>query len=432
MRAVAATMGSVLIIMSAMGSSADAPEYQPVPAQLVQQRDGMGNVLAKLDAGEEVRVAYFGGSITAAGGWRVKTLEWFQQTWPDVDVSEIHAAIGGTGSSLGVFRLQQDVLDHDPDLVFVEYAVNDGGASPENIWLAMEGIVRQIWTADPTIDICFVYTFRVGYEKDLNEGVCPRAASADEMLAEYYGIPSINVALRTVEIANAGELIYRPEKDDDGNSLPTPEGVMLFSKDGVHPFDVGHEIYTQVIADAITGMREGASAGAHELKEDFMEGNWEEATIVPLAPWMLSDGWTQVGHDEGLGQRFARQMPNMWEATEPGETISFSFRGTVAKLYDLLGPDGANAVITLDGSEPTIQPRFDHYCSYHRIANLTIATGLEDTDEHTVTVEISAEQPDRTSVLDRVKDDANFNPATYDGTGMRVAGVMIIGEIIEP
>ena len=431
MKVSAAAMGSVLLIMSAINGFADAPKYAPVPAQLVQQRDGLGNVLAKLDAGEEVRIAYFGGSITAAAGWRVKTLEWFQQTWPDAKVSEINAAIGGTGSSLGVFRFKQDVLDHDPDLVFVEFAVNDGGASPENIWRSMEGVVRQIWSADSTIDICYVYTFRVGYEEDLNEGMCPQAASADEMLAAHYGIPSINVALPVAEMERAGKLIFKPEVGEDGKPLPAPEGVMIFSHEGVHPFDAGHELYTQIIADAITGMREGAVAGAHELKEAFVADNWEATKIVPLAPWMLSDGWTKLDHEEGLGQRFARQMPNMWEATEPGETISFSFQGTVAKLYDLLGPDGANAIVTLDDDEPHVTPRFDHYCSYHRIANLNIASGLEDT-EHTVTVEISAEQPDRTSVLDRVKDDANFNPATYDGTAMRVAGVMIIGEIIEP
>ncbi len=431
MGAISVAIGVGAIMMSITGVSADMPEYAPVPAQLVQERDGLGNVIAKLDAGEEVRVAYFGGSITNAAGWRVKTLEWFQQTWPEADVSEIHAAIGGTGSSLGVFRLQQDVLDHDPDLVFVEYAVNDGGAAPETIWRAMEGIVRQIWRHDPTIDICYVYTFRIGYEDDLNEGVCPQAVSADEMLAEYYGIPSINVALRTVEMGNAGELVYKAEKDEAGAEKPLADGVMLFSKDGVHPLGPGHEMYADVIGEAVEGMREGASAGAHELKDAFVADNWEAAKLVPLAPWMLSEGWTKLGHEEGLGSRFARQMPNMWEATEPGETINFSFQGTVVQLYDLLGPDGANAIVTLDGGEPTVSPRFDHYCSYHRIASLKIGAGLEDA-AHTVTVEISPEQPDRTPVLDRVRDDANFNPATYDGTAMRVAGVMVIGEIMEP
>jgi lysophospholipase L1-like esterase len=97
-----------------------------------------------------------GGSITAQAGWRPKTLAWFKKNFPSATFSEINAAIGGTGSDLGVFRLQHDVLDHKPDLLFVEFAVNDGGTEPSRIQQAMEGIVRQTWKANPKTDICFV------------------------------------------------------------------------------------------------------------------------------------------------------------------------------------------------------------------------------------------------------------------------------------
>ena len=56
--------------------------------------------------------------------------------------------IAFTGSDLGVFRVQQDVLSKQPDLLFVEFAVNDGGAAPEQIIRCMEGIVRQTWRAN--------------------------------------------------------------------------------------------------------------------------------------------------------------------------------------------------------------------------------------------------------------------------------------------
>ncbi|WP_286177263.1 SGNH/GDSL hydrolase family protein [Rhodopirellula sp. JC639] len=110
-------------------------------------RGGLPNFIAKAQAGETVHVAYLGGSITAAPGWRVQSRQWLQEQYPEATVNEIHAAIGGTGSDLGVFRLGRDVLQHHPDLLFVEFAVNDGGASPERIHKAMEGIVRQTCTA---------------------------------------------------------------------------------------------------------------------------------------------------------------------------------------------------------------------------------------------------------------------------------------------
>lgn len=160
-------MAAAAVLCMSATTQAEMPEYQPVKAEHFQPRDGLGNVLEKLRKGERVNIAYLGGSITAANGWRVKTREWFQEEFPEADIHEIHAAIGGTGSDLGVFRVQRDALRHEPDLLFVEFAVNDGGASPERIWKAMEGIVRQTWAADPTTDICFVYTYRVGYETDL-------------------------------------------------------------------------------------------------------------------------------------------------------------------------------------------------------------------------------------------------------------------------
>lgn len=420
---------AALLASAAMASAAPVG-FQLVPAKLFVPRDGLGNVFAKLKAGKEVRVAYFGGSITAQAGYRVKTLKWLRDTYPQAKVVEINAAIGGTGSDLGVYRCQQDVLQQKPDLIFVEFAVNDGGAPPEYIWRAMEGIVRQAWKADPTTDICYVYTFRVGYEKELDQGLCPRAASADEVLADHYGIPSINMAMRTAELARAGKLIYVPAKGPDGKDLPTPADTILFSTDGVHPSDAGHEVYTQVIVDALKQMEQTSKPGPHALKAPLMADNWEAAKLVPLEPAMLSAGWKKLSPDEGLGKAFHNRMPEMWEATKPGEKITFKFRGTAVKLYDILGPDGGQVVVTLDGKASPPRPRFDSYCSYHRLATLGIGDGLPD-GVHTVTVEILPEQPDRSSVVNREKDKPGFDPKKYDGTAVRVGSIMLIGDIVK-
>lgn len=423
-------IGVIAMLCMGLGCVAAQPKpFELVPARLSVARNGMGNVLAKLKAGKEVRIGYFGGSITAQNGWRVKTLQWFQQTYPQAKVSEINAAIGGTGSDLGVFRYYQDVLQYKPDLVFVEFTVNDGGAAPENIWRAMEGVVRQTWKMDPTIDICFVYTFRTGYETDLDKGFCPRAASANEVLADYYGIPTINMAMRTAELARQGKMIYTPKKDEAGKDLPTPEGVILFSTDGVHPLDAGHVVYNEVITDAIKKMEASSKPGPHALKAPMMADNWEKAKLVPLTPDMLTPGWQKLNPAEGLAAAFRNRMPQMWEATKPGEKITFKFKGTTVRLYDILGPDGGQAVCTLDGVASTPRPRFDSYCTYHRLACLGIGEGLED-KVHTVSVEVYPEQPDRRVVTDREKDKPGFDPKKYDGTVLRIGSIMLIGDIV--
>ncbi|MCH5376426.1 MAG: GDSL-type esterase/lipase family protein [Planctomycetes bacterium] len=405
-----------------------APAYQPVQAELFRPRDGMGNVLAKLQAGKDVRIAYLGGSITAAAGWRVKSREWFAREFPQADVSEINAAIGGTGSDLGVFRLEHDALAHKPDLLFVEFAVNDGGASPQRIWQAMEGIVRQTWRTDPRIDICFVYTFRIGYEKDLDQGMCPRAASAMEMLADHYGIPSVNFAVRVVQMQHEGKLIYQSDE-------PPPDGVIQFSRDGVHPLDEGHQIYTEVLADAVRKMRSGSQPMDHRAKLQgcFVADHWEAAKMVPLQPDMLSGNWKKLPDDHPLARNFGGRMGQLWEADEPGSRIAFRFRGSQAKLYDLLGPDGGQVVIRVDGKERDRPvPRFDSYCTYHRIATLPIADGLDPNETHTVSIEIHPEQPDRTPVAFRLQNpDEELKAEKYQGTYIRASQILLLGDLAD-
>jgi len=421
-------LGAALLVSQVLLAAplVQAATFELVPAEICRPRDGLGNVLAKLTAGKEVRIAYFGGSITAQSGWRPKTLAWFKQHFPKAQIQEINAAIGGTGSDLGVFRYKQDVLDHKPDLVFVEFSVNDGGTPPEKIYRAIEGIVRQTWRADPTIDLCFAYTFCTGQEQALDRGQCPQAASAHEHLADHYGIPSINMALRVAQLAQQGKLVFKADKDDKSPDL---QGKIVFSNDGVHPLDAGHEVYLQVIAGALQRIQAQSKARAHELKPPFRADHWEAAKLVPLDKKMLQGSWQQLDRQQGLGKDFGNRLPAIWEGTQPGDKIQFKFKGTLVGLYDLLGPDGGQVVWNLDGVPGGPRPRFDHYCTYYRLAALRIAEGLEE-KEHNVTIEIHPEQPDRSSVLNRVRNEPNFDPKKYEGTKVWIGYLMLIGDVL--
>jgi len=412
----------LMAVPPARAGDAKAGPEAAVPA-LLAPRDGLRNVYAKLKAGKEVRVAYFGGSITAAPGWRVKTLKWLQAAYPSAQVSEIHAAIGGTGSDLGVFRCRQDVLRLKPDLVFVEFAVNDGGASPDQIVRCMEGIVRQIRAADPRTDICYVYTLHTNMRKDYEAGRCPRSVAAQERVADHYGIPSINVALKIVEMARAGTLVYKKEEN-------LPAGAIVFSADECHPTDAAHQVYCDVIVEGLKRMEGMAAPGPHPAKPPLAPDNLEKAALAPLTPAMLSPGWKKLDPQAGLGKQFANRLPEIWEGRAPGDAIAFSFKGTTVKLYDIVGPDGGQAVVTVDGKAGKPQPRFDSYCSYHRLATLHVAEGLPDA-VHTVRVEIHPEQPKRDAVVNKEKDKPGFDPKKYDGTVLRVGWIMLVGELVQ-
>ena len=100
----------LMFLCIACSSTQGAEDYPLRDAQECRVRSGLPNFFSKLGQGETVRIAYLGGSITAQPGWRPKSLNWFRRQFPQAETSEINAAIGGTGSDLGVFRLQDHVL----------------------------------------------------------------------------------------------------------------------------------------------------------------------------------------------------------------------------------------------------------------------------------------------------------------------------------
>ncbi|MFG0265248.1 MAG: GDSL-type esterase/lipase family protein, partial [Rhodopirellula sp. JB055] len=388
-------------------------------------RAGLPNFIAKVKAGESVRVAYLGGSITAAPGWRIQSREWLQEQFPNATVNEIRAAIGGTGSNLGVFRLQRDALRHDPDLLFVEFAVNDGGTAPERIHRSMEGIIRQTWAANPATDICFVYTLTQPMLSDLKAGKMPRAASAMEDLADHYSIPSIHFGVEVARLEAAGKLIFKAPKPADTTAEP-----IVFSTDGVHPHvETGHRIYTQTIARSWpTIAKASGEPQPHPLVQPLREDNWEQAKMVAIQPEMLSGNWTKLPSDHALAKRFQRNMPELYQANDPGARLEFTFEGTHAGVFDLLGPDGGEVRVDLDGKEVT-RNRIDGYCTYHRMATLNIGSDLEP-GQHTVRIELTPNQLDKRAILfERNRNDFDAKPDKYQDHTWYPSTLMLIGDL---
>ncbi len=395
-------------------------------------RQGLPNFFAKLAAGDEVRIAYLGGSITAQPGWRPQTLAWFQRQYPEAKVSEINAAIGGTGSMLGVFRLQHDVLQHKPDLLFVEFAVNDSGTPSASILQTMEGIVRQTWLANPRTDICFVYTLTQQMLSDLQHDKFPRAASVMERVADHYGIPSIHMGVEVARLEAAGQLVFVGPKPQ-GDAAEHSAVKIVFSGDGVHPYpETGHVVYTRVIARSMDKIKGVGKPADHCVCEPLVSERWQKATMVPLQRDWLGGDWQELSPSSNtLARQFANRMPGLWQAGSPGDTLTFHFRGTAVGFYDLLGPDCGQLTIQVDDRPPITRPRFDGYCSYHRLSLLMVASDLPDAD-HTVKVSLDAQAPDKAKILQpQRREDLEKNPAKYAGLNWYVGGIMLIGEPLE-
>ncbi len=422
----------LLFLLFATATLHAADEFPLVPAQECHPRNGLPNFFAKANtAGAEIKIGYLGGSITAQPGWRPKTLAYFQQTYPKAKFSEINAAIGGTGSDLGVFRLKQDVLDHKPDLMFVEFAVNDGGASPEQIFRCMEGIVRQTWKALPECDICFVYTVTESLVPAMLEGKFQRSASAMEKIADHYGIPTIHMGMEVAKLAKEGKLVWKaklPKTDEEKKAL---EGKFVFAPDSVHPHvETGHELYLAAIVRSQEPIKAASkTTGAHVLGAPFIATNYEQAKLLPITAATLSKGFTLLDpKTDAFGKNWANRMTTLHKGSQPGETITFKFKGTRCSIYDIIGPDCGQVSITLDDQPAKIVPRFDAYCTYHRLSALVIGSDLED-KVHTVKIEIDAKQPDKATILAKNGNKID-KPERFDATAFYPGAILLVGEMV--
>ena len=114
--------------------------------------------LSKCEKGEEVTIAFLGGSITQGCHARVhetsygyRTYEWFKERFKDAKIKYINAGVGATGSVIGVHRVEKQVLELKPDLIFIDFAVND--RDDYYCKVAYESLIRKIllWPNAPGI-----------------------------------------------------------------------------------------------------------------------------------------------------------------------------------------------------------------------------------------------------------------------------------------
>lgn len=221
-------------------------------------------VLQKAARGEKVTIAAIGGSITrgtackspqnnapyteALGGeacWFDRTVEWFQKTFPQAEIRGINAGIGATPSFLGTFRLQRMVLDHQPDLVLVEFSVNDPSAQPdllEGEWLApYEAVVRRSLEAGAAVVQVFMNDRRHNGMESFHRSV-----------ADHYGVPCIS---------------YHRAISPNGQHICDWERL---SPDDIHPNNAGHALMATCLCSYLDAVAEMAEQPPNAIPEIWL------------------------------------------------------------------------------------------------------------------------------------------------------------------
>jgi lysophospholipase L1-like esterase len=284
--------------------------------------------------------------------------------------------VSGTGSDYGVARLEDDVLRYSPDLVLVEFAVNDGGLAPELIKKTFEGIVRKIWKKNADTDICFVYTVNESSMKVYRESAWPTmqmSAAAQEEVAEYYQVPSINFAYVVADLEKEGKLIFRAAKEE--------KGKIVFSSDGTHPKANGDQLYAGAVVRAFSELEKMLeSAKPHVIPVALSADNWDKACAIGPGEIKASGNWeiltanaSSKNYNESNAQLVGRYSglikklcPQILRTSHPGDSFTLKFKGTAVGLMEVGGPWSGFTSVSIDGGAPQKFNRFSPYNSYMR------------------------------------------------------------------
>lgn len=389
-------------------------------------RNGLPHTMARLKKGGRLRVAYLGGSITQSDGWRTQTDAWLRKTFPKARVEMTMAAVGGTDSSLGVFRLDQEVLAQRPDLVFVEFAVNDSGTRSAVILCAMEGIVRKIRRHSSACDICFVYTISAVMLKPLQKGRLPRSIRLHEKLAGHYGIPSVHMGLRAVALLNQGRLVFTA--GGAGKKRLETAGKMVFARDNCHPLPLGHRLYAEAVQRAFKRLAKIGSAGRPcALPKPLRSDHWGEARMIPVEATQRSGAWTRLKPPAWPKIAWSTEsLPALWKAEKAGTRLSLSFAGQCVGILHVVGPDTGQIECALDRRKPVMIRVFDSFCTYHRPGFFLAAHDLAK-KPHRLRLTVTGARLNKAAILAK-NGQTMDNPQRFAGNFWYPSAILLVGK----
>ena len=365
-------------MMSATWASPDdVPDAAVLP--YLRVREGLPEVGRKLAKGP-ICVGYLGGSLTMMKeGWRPLFHTWLNTRFPnDRAHRALHVGRGGVGSVSGAFFVQDEICGHDPDVVFVEYAINDSYdflTPPALRRPAIEGIVRSIRLCHPTAEICLVYMHHVLRGEEI------RAAVEDyESLADHYGLPSIHVGRFLLDRVEEGAWSFRGEG-----------GLPALLRDECHPLPEGNRWIADLIAAAFLRLirSEGGSA-PRALPPACSRAPLVGGRVIPVDPSMI-DGPYEL-ESRKVGNYAA---PVTWYALPEGTRLRWRAGPRVFGLFVVVGPR-SGVVRAEAGGDRVEVALLDRWCTYERISTCILARDGEGLGggKGDATIELSPEAPD--------------------------------------
>lgn len=344
------------------------------------------NTYNKLTKEKQLKVAYFGGSLTNGFGcgqegdpngtiaqgidrnlysWRALSGKWLKDNFPQADITTVDAAIGESGTYLGVYRVQDDIINSNPDLLFVEYAINDDYFAQSNRQTAdvaykqsalqFETIIREVKEALPECDIVVVLTTDNQKLSDTYNEKLFTTAQAHYDIAKAYGLPVVNIGLGLAKgIA---------EVENNAAWWNDPAILKKYIFDIVHPYSTGHYYYYLCMEEFLENNLlyselEGLSNSRYRLpavqSEYLMDGDRINIFGSEMKKYFVAGASSHASFNEGTFVTGTSDTPRVgyYEVQKDG-SIAFDFTGTEFTIWSNVNWSELqeNFTYTIDGSE---------------------------------------------------------------------------------
>lgn len=278
-------------------------------------------VIAKIAAGEKVTVMAYGGSITEGAGaenfsysYGEQFIYALQEAYPGSSIHYHNSGLGGTPSTMGLMRYQRDVIDvigDNPDLLILEFAVNDYEEPTKG--RAYESLVRTVLERDE--DTAVILLFSVFKNKwNAQEAYIP--------IGEHYGLPMVSLKDAIATAYTGGQMT-----DTD------------YFADIYHPTNYGHEITANCLTELFTRVAakdatlptapvpETSVYGADFQDIHFVTARDNDGTLVTPGSFFSQDNALQT-----FARTTLAAFPDNWHHTAEGGAESLKIELTCKNI----------------------------------------------------------------------------------------------------
>ena len=355
-------------------------------------------------------VAFIGGSITEQNTWVGSGKDPMRENEEYEGLAQyfgreynaqyvINAGVSGTGSALAAYRLNDQVLKYNPNLVFIEFAVNDSTRTDGEKMREVEALIRLIREHDANTEIALLFTAARNERVD---------SQMQQKLADHYGLKFVDLYDALLTTFTYGKTTHQ-SLDTDGDGKLSEAEVVDWYTTGPHVNDAGGHRYADYIKtkieanDSILGYKpknvESLSGynmsnpqfiSAAASSNDICHGDWKQKVITTNSFYNVGntpDKSELTKASKGAACLTGTVNVNAMKSSNIGDALIFDFEGSSVGLVYYLHSAGALVTYNIDnGLRTGLIDTYLENTDYQRNADFYISD--LPAGNHTITFEI--------------------------------------------